>query len=224
MALWDLLRAMVRRWPIVVVGAILTLAAANYASQDRSVYWTRTDLVFLAPKNAQYPNALRATSEDLVITAGVVGKLVVGTREIPKFTATDAGLIGMGVREGWTVRLPDTGGQWAPNYTDQWLIIEVVGSDPETVRAQKEQLVEEMTAALDRVQDEYQVARAFRMSTKEAPGSTVVYPVGGSSKRAFAVTGLLGATATLYLVVLIDPILLRRKARRAETPPETDLG
>ena len=224
MALWDLLRAMVRRWPIVVVGAILTLAAANYASQDRSVYWTRTDLVFLAPKNAQYPNALRATSEDLVITAGVVGKLVVGTRQIPKFTATDAGLIGMGVRDGWTVRLPDTGGQWAPNYTDQWLIIEVVGSDPETVRAQKEQLVEEMTAALDRVQDEYRVDKAFRMTTKEAPGSTVVYPVGGSSKRAFAVTGLLGAAATLYLVVRIDPILLRRKARRAETPPETDLG
>lgn len=224
MALWDLLRAMVRRWPIVVVGAILTLAAANYASQDRSVYWTRTDLVFLAPKNAQYPNALRATSEDLVITAGVVGKLVVGTRQIPKFTATDAGLIGMGVRDGWTVRLPDTGGQWAPNYTDQWLIIEVVGPDPETVRTRKEQLVEDMTAALDRVQDEYRVDKAFRMTTKEAPGSTVVYPVGGSSKRAFAVSGMLGAAATLYLVVRIDPILLRRRERRAEKPPETDLG
>ena len=224
MALWDLLRAMVRRWPIVVIGAILTLAAANYASEDRSVYWTRTDLLFLAPENAQYPNALRATSEDMVITAGVVGKLVSGTRQVPKFTATDAGLIGMGVRDGWTVRLPDTGGQWAPNYVDQWLIIEVVGPDPETVRTRKEQLVEAMTAALDRVQDEYHVARAFRMTTKEAPGSTVVYPVGGSSKRAFAVSGMLGAAATLYLVVRIDPILLRRRERRAETLTEPDVG
>ncbi|MBC7278354.1 hypothetical protein [Nocardioides sp.] len=223
MALWDLLRATVRRWPIVVVGAILTLVAAEYASQDRSVYWTRTDLLVLAPKNAQFPNALRATSEDLVITAGVVGKLVAGTRQAPKFTATDAGLIGMGVRDGWTVRLPDTGGQWAPNYVDQWLIIEVVGPDPETVRIRKEQLVEAMGIALARVQDEYQVDQAFRMTTKEAPGSTVIYPVGGSSPRAFAVTGLLGAAATLYLVVRIDPILLRRRERRAETLPETDV-
>lgn len=96
----------------MLVGIVLTMAAGLLAVQDRTVFWTRAEVIFLVPQNEYNPNALRAASESVVITAGAVAKSVLGPDEVTKYSSSDVTLVGTGVREGWSISQPDTGGQW----------------------------------------------------------------------------------------------------------------
>jgi hypothetical protein len=203
MTLWDLIRSLTRRWPVVLAGALVTLAAVYWAAQDRGVYWTRTEVVFLAPPSEMYPNSLDTTSGDLIVTAGLVAKLVSGPHKVIKFTSPDAGLIGEGVRRGWAIRLPDTGGQWAPNFTSQLLIVEVIGPDPAEVEGQKNALVRRIATTLDDYQHAHGVAPVNRITSTPAPQGTINYMVTGSRIRTVAMTGALGIGATLGALLLL---------------------
>ena len=214
MTLWDLIRSLARRWPILLVGAMLTMGTAYWAAQNRGVYWTRTEVVFLAPPSRLYPNSLDTTSGDLIVTAGLVAKLVSGPDKVIKFTSPDAGLIGEGVREGWAIRLPDTGGQWAPNFASQLLIVEVIGPNPAEVERTKNGLVEQIAVTLADYQASHGVAPVNRITSTPAPQATVNYMVTGSRIRAVGMTGVLGVSATLAVLLLLG----RRDNRRRRRP------
>ena len=106
MTVWELVRAFVRRWPIVLVGALVTAGAGLAALNDDGVYFTRTEILFLAPTSPLYPNALRTQSEDIIIAAGAVARRISGPQAETKFASPDVTLVGLGVREGWWLRLP----------------------------------------------------------------------------------------------------------------------
>lgn len=221
MTLWDVLRAAVRRWPVLVAGLALTVGTMAFVHEDRSVYWTRTDLVFLAPTSTQFPNALRTTSADLIVTAGLIAKKMNGPARTLKFTSPDVGLIGDGVHDGWSVRLPDTGGQWAPNFADQILIVEVDGPDARTVAARRSRLVRRAQQILTGLQVERKVPPRSRISIVESPGHAITYRVGGSPPRALLMTGLLGVGTTVVLVLVVDArASTRRRATASQQPPE----
>jgi hypothetical protein len=214
--LWDLIRSMIRRWPVILLGVAVTLAATYGVTRDRGVYWTRTEVVFLAPPSAAYPNSLKTTSEDLIVTAGAVAKAISGPAKVVKLTSPDAGLIGLGVRSGWAVRLPDDGGQWAPNFEHQWLIVEVVGPDAETVRREKDALVGRIAQTLSTLQEQQGVLPKNAITTTAAPNSTVAYRVIGSGIRARAMTLALGGAATLWVALMLELRAARRPARRVD--------
>jgi hypothetical protein len=214
MTLWDVIGALLRRWPIVLVGAVLTAFFGHLAAADRSVYWTRTEVVFLAPTSRLYPNQLNTTSEDLIITAGVVAKKVDGPAKILKFASTDANLIGEGVREGWSVLLPDTGGQWAPLFASQTLVVEVVGPSPEWVAAKRQALIDRIVAKLAALQRQQGVAPRNAITTTIAPPAGVISQVSGSRLRAVAMTGILGIGTTFGAVVVLEARRRRRDAAR----------
>jgi hypothetical protein len=215
MTLWDLIRSMLRRWPIVLVGAVLTVAVGYHAAGDRGVYWAKTKVVFLAPSSEMYPNALETTSEDVIITAGLVAKQMMGPAETLKFTSPDANLIGAGVHDGWSVKLPDIGGQWAPNFADQWLDVEVVASTPEQVELRMDELIREIDTTLARLQRTHAVRAVNDITARAAPESGVVYHVSGSRPRVLAMTLALGVGATVWTVLLLD---FRTSQRRRREP------
>jgi hypothetical protein len=204
MTLWDLIRSMLRRWPIVLIGAVLTLAIGYHAAGDRGVYWAKTKVVFLAPSSEMYPNSLETGSEDVIITAGLVAKEMMGPAETLKFTSPDANLIGSGIRDGWSVKLPDTGGQWAPNFADQWLDVEVVASTPAAVQARMDELIDEVVATLKHLQRTHHVADVNDITARPAPESGVIYQVVGSRIRVLAMTLALGVGATVWVVLILD--------------------
>lgn len=74
MTFWELLRAILRYWPVVLVGALCTVLVALTVVDDDGVHFTRTEIIFLAPTSPTYPNALRTQSEDVIDMAGVVAK------------------------------------------------------------------------------------------------------------------------------------------------------
>jgi len=214
MTLWDLIRAAVRRWPVLLAGAAVSLGLVYTTTLDDGVYWSRTQVVFLAPTSKAYPNALRTTSEDLIITAGVVAKAVSGPAEVTKYASPDATLIGEGTRDGWSIRLPDTGGQWAPNFAQQVLYVEVVSATAEETAARQDEIIGQIEHELERLQSDAGVAPVNTITVTTAPESTVVHHVQGSRIRAAGMTAVLGASATFALIAVLET-RARRRAREA---------
>ena len=210
MTLWDLIRAALRRWPVLLAGAVATLGLVYTTTLDDGVYWSRTQVVFLAPASKAYPNALRTTSEDLIITAGVVAKAVAGPDKVTKYASPDATLVGEGTRDGWSIRLPDTGGQWAPNFAEQVLYVEVVAATAEEVEARQDEIVAQIADELDRLQRDAGVVPVNAITVTVAPESLVVHQVGGSTVRAAGMAGLLGASATFVLIAVLETRARRR--------------
>lgn len=204
MALWELIRAALRSWPLVVAGAVVTLLVAYGTTLDAGVYWSRTQVVFLAPQSAAFPNTLRTTSEDIIITAGVVAKAVAGPDRVTKYASPDATLVGEGLREGWSIRLPDTGGQWATHFAQQVLYVEVVGTTAEEVDERQAALVDRIAEELHELQSGAGVAPVNEITVTVAPESTVVHHVGGSSVRSVAMVGVLGIAATCAVLGLVE--------------------
>ena len=210
MAFWELLRAFVRFWPVVLVGAICTAVAAGGVLADKGVSYTRTELVFLAPTSTLYPNALRTQSDDIIITAGAVARRVSGPGQVTKYASSDVSLVGLGVRDGWSLRLPDTGGQWATNFATQRLILDIVAPTRDDVIARRTELIGRVTDELHAMQSERGVSEAAMITVIPAPESTLVYQVGGSRPRALAMTAILGTALTGAVVVALE----RRRRRR----------
>ena len=188
MTLWDLIRVLARYWAVVLVGAMCTVGAGLAAISGEGVFFSRTELVFLAPTSNLYPNALRTQSEDIIDTAGVVAKRVSGPGRVTKFASTDVNLVGLGVRDGWSLRLPDTGGQWATNFATQMLLLDVVGPTREAVQSRQASLAARVQHELDRLQRDAQVAPVNDITVIAAPQSAAIYHVGGSRPRALAMT------------------------------------
>ena len=217
MTLFDLLRVVLRRWPVVVVGALITCSFLYLIRQEQGVYWSRTTVVFLAPSSAIYPNSLATDSGALIVTAGVVEKRVTGPGKVTKYADPSVNLAGLGIRDGWSISLPDTGGQWAPNFTSRELNVEVVGPSPQEVRAKQSELVGRLRDALRQVQVEWKVAPVNYVTLTTPAEPPVVNYLVGRRPRAEVMTLLLGGVGTVTACVVVDDLLRRRRKRREES-------
>jgi hypothetical protein len=204
MTLWDLITATVRRWPILLAGAVLTAVIAYVAVSDDGVYYTRTELVLLAPSSTDYPNTLKTKSGSLVVTAGLLAKRMMGPGEPAKYASPDVTLIGEGIREGWSLRLPDTGGQWASNFGEQVLFLEIVAPDRETVEQQQETLIRRAQTELDTMQREFGVEPINDITVRPAPQTAAISHVAGSRPRVLGMSAVIGVTCTLAVIVLLE--------------------
>jgi hypothetical protein len=210
MTLSDLFAAVWHQRWVVVLGIVLTAAGGFLAVQDRTVFWTRAEVVFLVPQNEYNPNALRAASESVVIAAGAVAKSVIGPHEVTKYSSPAVTLVGAGVREGWSIGQPDTGGQWSSNFESQVLTVEAVGPSRTFVLAKVDQLEGEIASTLRDLQEAQKVTAPNRISVKASPDLPLVYGVAGSRPRALAMTAILGGSLTLAAVVALESRRLRR--------------
>lgn len=203
MTFWELVRVLMRYWPIVLVGAVYTVACCFIAITNDGVYTTRTNILFQAP-STQQSNPLRTQSEEIIDTAGIVAKRVSGPGKVTKFATSEATLVGIGVRDGWSLRLPDTGGQWATNFSTQMLTLDVVGPSREVVQSRRAELIGRTQQELFQLQRDANVDQANDITAMPAPEASVIYYVGGNRPRAVGMTGVLGVGATLFAVLALD--------------------
>lgn len=210
MVLWDVIRLLTRYWAVVLVGGLCTAGAGLAAISDPGVYFTRTELVFLAPTSSLYPNAIRTQSEDIIDMAGVVAKRVTGPGKVTKFSSPDVTLLGQGIRDGWSLRLPDTGGQWATNFAVQTLVLDVVAPTREEVQGRQAALISRVRRELDLLQRDADVAPVNDITMMPAPASTTIYHVTGQRFLALGMTTILGVSLTTTVVLAAA----RRRRRR----------
>lgn len=210
--IWEVLWALTRRWYVVVAAFAAGLAAFALVSHSEGVYWSRSEVTFFAPASATYPNPLKIRSSDLIITAGIVAKLVNGNATWVKMSDPLASIAGEGVYNGWSVRLPDYGGQWSTVYSRQVLEVQVTGPTAEVVEQRRAELLQQIDAELAGLQKD--VVESDRITTAVVPADAPVYYVHGSKMRALAMSGVLIASAAVGAVVALE----HRARRRGRIP------
>ena len=213
MTLGKLVQVFVRHWLVVVIGAACTMGVGLLAVRDDGVYFSRTYVTFLAPTSTNYPNALRTQSVDVIETAGIVGKRISGPGKVTKFASPDVTLVGLGVRDGWSLQLPDTGGQWATNFATQTLVLDVVGPSRADVQQRQAALVTRIQQELNQLQRDAGVNPRNDITALPAPESVTVHHVTGSRPRALGMAAVLGVGLTAAVVLALER---RAPARRRD--------
>jgi hypothetical protein len=185
-----------RRWAalVVAVGLLLTVAITYRVVRKPGVFWAQTNVVFLAPVSSLYPNALVANSDGVIALAGVVGKIVDPDAAAARVVSPTVRLVNQGIRHGWSVTLPNDGGQWAENFDKPLLDVQAVGSTAAEVSGTVNRLVSQINLTLSGLQA--QVPRVDRVTTQLSPSQVQVFYDPGRRLRALAASLAIGVAAT----------------------------
>ena len=148
----------------------------------------------------------------MVATAGLVERLVNEGAQ-PPATSDMVTLLGRGVRDGTSVVLPDSGGQWAQNFDRPVLVVEVTGPSADDVAARLSAAVGEVEWTLERIQVEEGVRPRDRITTSMVPAEPRVRVEQGHRGAALGMTLLLGLLLTAVSAVSVDRLARTRPWR-----------
>jgi len=212
----EVLAALLRRWPFVILGVALSLAAGYRSTSQQVVHWTRFSVVALPPAEKVYPNTLEKGQYDLVPLVGLTVTLYNKAHYPQQMSTADTTIYGEGMRSAEVVRLFNAGSQWIQVHDRPVVDVQVVDSDPERVLARSERIVAELSEILEETQRDTGVEPRRRVGFITAPATPQVRAVGGNPSRAALATTMIGGIATIVLVTLGDAAWVRRR-RHAST-------
>ena len=204
MTIWSLADAVRRLWPLVMVGLIVTFAGSYVAAKATGVYYEQVNVVFIYP----HGSALEPGPSSLVSTAGLLETQLNEQGPLP--LSPTATIVGAGIRDGVRVRLPNEGGQWATNFDQEDLDVEVVGDNASQVRAETDATVTKIRTLLRSDQLSVGVRPRWLIGVGTSPSSPPVLYMRGSSARAGITAFALGLVLTPISVVMVDRWLGRR--------------
>lgn len=214
----QLIRLLVRRWYLVVLGMSLTLAILWPATHRPGVYWAQVNMVLLPPASELYPNKLEDPQFSLAALAGVVVSDFNGQDEPPLMASSETTLYGEGRTTGVEVRMPNGGNQWKPSYPTATIDLQAVGASAQQVTDEVVDTTRRLNELLTARQDGLGIDSAVRVSMISSPTDPVVYYVSGSRTRALGVGMIVGIGLTIAGVYWFERFL---QARRAKTRTET---
>jgi hypothetical protein len=204
---WELMAVLRRRWYVTVAGLMVALVMVGVVHSLPGTYSSQVDVLFLQPDDG---NTYRVVTPGLIGLAGVVGQMANGGQDQVQTVSDDVLLAEEGVEHGYSVRLPNSGGQWANNFERPLLDVQVTGDSPQEVRARLDVVLGKIDADLMDLQDRAKVDPRYRVTTRLSPLSPPVLHNSGSRVRALAGSLLLGIILTLTLAVAVDTWALRR--------------
>lgn len=218
-----LLRLLFRRWYLVVLGMMLTLAILWPATHRPGVYWTQVNLVLLPPPSELFPNKLEDPQFSLSALAGVVVSDFNGRDEPPLMASSETTLYGEGRTSGIEVRMPNAGNQWKPLYPTATIDLQAVGSSPQQVTDDVVDTTRRLSELLTARQDGLGIDSSSRVSMISSPTDPIVYYVSGSRARALGAGAIVGIGLTIAGVYWFERFVQTRHARtRIKKPPESN--
>lgn len=213
MTIWDLLRLALRFWGITVVGTALTAAAVLLVAHQPGVFSGQVNVILLQPE--PFPgNALAETTDSLISTTGVVAQLVGGQGGTSRSVSDQVTLVGEGIQDGYTVRQPNSGGQWEYRFETPVLDVQSAGPTLDEARAEMSAAVTSIEGVLDKLQSDASVDPSLRIRIQMSPSQPVYTYAHGSRMRAYAGTLLSGALVTFGGVLVAERLAERRAQRR----------
>lgn len=211
----TLMSLFLRRWYLVALGAMLTVAGMYFTLQQPGVYWTKLTVILLAPADEYFPNKIQDPHYALAPMAGVLVKEWNRGHEAALTAGGDTTLFGMGKTDEVQVRMPNQGSQWNPLFLSPNIDVQVTGSDPEVVEKKALAVSDDLARILDRQQNDLGVNAKLRIGSVHSPELPTVYYVSGSRSRALGAVGLFGAISTFVIVSWLDRMLASGWRRRA---------
>jgi hypothetical protein len=203
------------RWRFATAaGLLLTLVALLSVHQAPGTYYARTSGRLQAPATATDPtdNSLVFTTQSLVSMAGVLSKRLANNSRGAQTASDSVTLAGQGVRHGYSITLPNSGGQWAYNFEQPALDIQAVGRTENEARQLMDEAVGQVSSRLAAQQSG--IPQRGRITVQFLPPEpSVIYDTGHRS-RAYVAVLLLGLGLTLGLVMMLDLGVARGLDRR----------
>jgi hypothetical protein len=226
--IWTLFSATRRQWPMAVVGVLATLAGMFWAASSPGAYYQHVRVVFLPPPMPHSVNRYEHLYGEVVLAADRVARELGLDPRSPQPVSPEVTILEQGVRHGSIVRLPNSGGQWAYNYEDPVLDIEVAGGSRDEVARTTRELVTTIRERMSADQRAAAVPRALRIETMLSPAEPPVLYAHGSTGRALLAVLVLGVLLTLVAIVIADRwrrsthLRARRPRRSAPQAPDRD--
>lgn len=214
MSIWDVLTAARRAWWVMVIGVGVTMLFGVLVTHANGVYWASVKAV-LVPVTTDV-NRIAQPGDTLIPLAGVLERRMNEGTEVVPATASDVTIIDQGIYDGSTVRIPDTGGQWAHNFTEPALVIQAAASSEKGVAQRMSALLQRLEHQLDDLQNAAGVAPANRVTIEPSTLQYSVQLARGHSGRAAAVTIGLGIGLTTGAAVAVDRV---RRGRASAASP-----
>lgn len=213
---WDLMGAARRQWWVVVVVLLGIAYGARAAMSIPGIYSSRIEVDLALPITDANPNPLQFTNASLISLAGIVAQRVDVPGRVESETAKSVSLAGQRVARGYSVVLPNTGGQWSPDFERATLDVQAVGASQLEVATLMDRVIVAIGSELTALQDEQQVSPEFRATLLTPSIRPAVQYMDGSHVRSLAAVLLLGLGAGVALVVTVDSVTEWGSRRRAE--------
>ena len=212
MTFWDLVILCRRFWVVSLVGLALTTLVAYGVAGREGTYNGQVKVILLAPQPSR-GNALVEPNDSLIDFAGVLGRVTGGPGGASRSVSDDVTLVGEGVRTGYSIQQPNSGGQWEYRFNEPTLNVQSAGETLEETQRQMSIALTTIQDALDDLQVKSGVAANMRISMQLSPSAPVYSYEHGSRTRAVAATVLLGIAITVSAVVATSRLWTARRTR-----------
>ncbi|MEU2392337.1 hypothetical protein [Streptomyces sp. NPDC007369] len=212
----ELVRALRRRWYVLVVAAVVAAAGAVQVLRPAPVHVSAAIVVLKPPVTGRYPNQLANLQPPLA----AVSYAVVQQLQAPEGRAE---LRAKGVTADYRLLPRNSGTSVTPRYLIPSLQVQAEHTDPEAANAAVRAVIEAYTRRVTALQDAEGVPAASRMSVDQlVPPAAVAQH--GTRSRALAGIAMLAAVAGVPAALWTDRLLVRRNRRPGRERPAGAVG
>lgn len=215
MTIRELMRAVLRRWYVLVVAIVLAVAGGYLLHRNAGVYTTQTVVSFMLPDKTSLSQNSGLDDASVIAFAGTVAQEVNDGRAPARYSTDDAPFYGAGVRKGILVTIPDAGNQWVSSYLRAEVELQIVGPTEEWVTSTQKAILEKVTQVAEAQQVGVEPASS-RIQTSVVPLTLRVFHIIPSRTAEIAALVALAAAALItggWGAVTLDGIILKRKRR-----------
>lgn len=213
MTVWDILAALRRQWFVTLVGLTVTVIALVSVRQIPGVFSAGVTVTLLAPGD---DNPLRWQSESLISTADLAARAS-NPPDIPSHAAIYLTLADLGIYDGYSARVPNSGGQWENSFEVPQIVVEATGSSELIVQERIGTTVDRIQRVLSELQAGQGVAVPLRVVSKVDPVVPAIIYNDGSPARASLMTIMIGLCATCLAAVMTARGARRRREAASST-------
>lgn len=222
----DTFRSIVRRWYIALLGLVVTFASCAVLAPGQHVYSARATVVFLWPGTVPVSPTDDTGIPALVNFAAMV-RLALPSADGGSSDGASFGgsLVGAGVRKGYEVVLPNSGGQWSQSYSQPMLAIEAVDSTPQDAENELKSIMRQIEQATSDLQARLDIPSAARVTTSAGTANIDIVDGGvnsGTRLRGLLALGFLGFLLSAVAAVVTDRALTRRPQTGDPRGPRED--
>ena len=204
MTAWDLLSIAMRRWIVTVICVLLTAGAAVWAMKAPPLYFVQVRVVLLPPATPD-TNGLTFPSRSVIDLAGVVARAIDGSGGQSQPVSDGVTLPGEGIRSGYSIRQPNSGGQWKFTFDQPVLDVQAVDSTPARARVQMQVALDEISSTLTSLENAQGTSTANRARISLNPATPQIFEQTGSRSRAVIASIFTGVIVTLALLSALGP-------------------
>jgi hypothetical protein len=202
----EFVRALLRRWYVLLVALLLTAGGAYHVLRPTQLYLSTAVVVLKPPVTGNQPNQFA----NLQPTLAAVSYAVISQLESP---AGVAELTAAGVHGTYHIVPRNSGTSATPHYLIPTLQVQSELPDPGVADSTVRQIIAVYAQHLLALQTEHQVAAASMMSIDVLVPPNAV-EVHGTKSRGMVAVALIGGSAGVLAALWTDQILLARRRRK----------